>query len=64
MNMKKLKPKQNDTSEQDCSCENQYSVCPVNGQCKTDNVVYEALVKTSHVSKSYIGITSRTFKER
>ena len=63
-NMKKLRPKQDVTSEQHCSCENQNRVCPVNGQCKTDNVVYEALVKTTHVSKSYIGMTSRTFIER
>ena len=39
-------------------------VCPVNGKCKTDNVVYEATVKTKHVVKSYIGMTSRPFIDR
>ena len=38
--------------------------CPVNGQCMTDNVVYEAQVKTRYTTKSYIGMTGRPFIER
>ena len=63
-NRKKLNLKEHSTSEQQCNCENQNMVCPVNGQCKTENVVYEAQVKTSRISKSYIGMTSRSFIER
>ena len=60
-NFKKLRPKQSSSPEQDCNCMKQNIVCPVNGKCKTDNVVYETTVKTKHSVKSYIGMTSRPF---
>ena len=63
-NIKKLRPKQHINPEKECNCENQKRVCPVNGQCTIDNVVYEASVQTKHISKSYIGMTSRPFIER
>ena len=63
-NLKKLRPKQNDTSQHECNCSNQNIVCPVNGECRVENVVYEAKIKTKQSVKSYIGMTSRQFIDR
>ena len=59
-NLRKLRPKQSNSTEEVCNC----ASCPVNGKCKIDNVVYETTVKTSYCNKSYIGMTSRTFIDR
>ena len=63
-NLKKVKQNPVKTTENTCKCENQQMQCPVNGQCMTDNVVYEAQVKTRYTTKSYIGMTGRPFFER
>ena len=38
--------------------------CPLNGECLTKNVVYEATVTTHKSSEIYIGSTGNTFKSR
>ena len=45
-----------------CNC-TKYK-CPLNGECLTENVVYEAKVTTSKPAEYYIGSTGGTFKSR
>ena len=53
------KPQQEDN----CNCRNK-TECPLPGKCTTKNIVYRAIVTTTNSEKSYIGITSDTFKSR
>ena len=50
-------------TNRECNCRRN-TVCPVNGKCLTENVVYEAKVTTSNSSRTYIGSTGGTFKSR
>ena len=49
----------------ECNCRNA-DQCPLNGNCLTNNVVYQAeiTVENDPQSKSYIGVTSSEFKTR
>ena len=40
--------------------------CPLEGECLSKNVIYQANVKRldTQTSETYIGLTSKTFKER
>ena len=42
------------------------TVCPVDGKCETEGVIYEAIVsKVTCVKKeTYTGLTNRRFKDR
>ena len=46
-----------------CNCTDKPS-CPVNGTCKSQNVVYQARVTSEGQEESYIGLTSTEFKTR
>ena len=48
-----------------CNCRNT-NVCPLNGHCLDDCVVYEATVTQTQTNKqdTYIGLTENTFKTR
>ena len=46
-----------------CNCRNK-SACPVKNQCLTRNVIYEAEVNSKKGTRSYVGSTGRTFKDR
>ena len=46
-----------------CNCD-VISNCPLQGECKTECVVYNAKVITDQVSKNYKGMTERSFKTR
>ena len=49
-----------------CNCRNP-ELCPVNGNCQTPEVMYEATVKSDlprYETRSYKGITKRIWKER
>ena len=46
-----------------CNCRNKDS-CPLNNQCLTKNIVYEAKIETEDTIKFYRGLCSTTFKER
>ena len=52
-----------DTPDVNCNCR-QRDNCPVNGQCKTKNVIYQAEVKCDNATQTYIGLTSTDFKTR
>ena len=45
-----------------CNCRNQES-CPLQGQCLTRNIIYQATVKSKGDIKTYIGLSERPFKE-
>ena len=38
--------------------------CPLPGKCTSQNIVYQATVKSPNEEKIYIGLTSTTFKTR
>ena len=46
----------------DCNCRT--SPCPLDGKCKTTDLVYQSNVETEGSIKQYIGLTSNTFKMR
>ena len=52
------------TNSKSCNCRNQ--PCPLNGNCMTTSVVYQATVKRQDNNKeeTYIGLTEGTFKNR
>ena len=45
-----------------CNCRSQ--PCPLEGKCKTTNLVYRSTVEAAGTTKQYFGLTSNTFKER
>ena len=46
-----------------CNCRRS-AECPVEGQCLLESVVYQADVLSKHGTKTYYGMTERTFKTR
>ena len=53
------------TAERNCNCRNTNN-CPLQGQCLTKAVVYQATVtnKNTNEDQTYIGLTETTFKTR
>ena len=50
-----------------CNCRDGPPQCPANGECQRKDVVYSGHVDVPdkpHLSKTYVGLTSTTFKER
>ena len=54
---------QNPPNGKQCNCQVK-SDCPMNNNCLTDNVIYQATVTTNHSSDTYIGLTETSFKTR
>ena len=56
----------NENAAKLCNCRGGVDVCPLNGECLTKGIVYEAKViaKGAGNEMIYIGSTSTTFKER
>ena len=48
-----------------CNCQKN-NVCPLNGECLTNNIIYQATVRetNSNVEENYLGLTGDTFKLR
>ena len=46
-----------------CNCRNKNS-CPLEGNCKERNIIYQAEVTTPQSKETYIGLCDTTFKER
>ena len=56
---------QRDHTEQKATCNCRVkNNCPLGGKCLTENVIYKATVTTQEDTKTYIGLTSNTFKTR
>ena len=53
------------TSADNCNCRNK-EACPLQNKCMNKDILYKATISTSitNDTKHYIGMTSRTFKER
>ena len=55
---------QNEIEKRECNC-SKNNVCPVEGKCLTQEVIYQATVKKSDgLTDTYIGLTSNTLKQR
>ena len=53
-----------ETSDRKCNCRVKPD-CPLNGECKSNNIVYEATVTAEDRSiRNYIGMTEHSFKTR
>jgi hypothetical protein len=61
-NKEKLKQK-NSNNEKKCNCHHKEE-CPLENQCLSSNIVYQATVKSKDKEETYIGITENTFKTR
>ena len=61
-NQKILQESESEKGEKMCNC--QKPPCPLQGKCLTDNMVYQAKVKTDSEEQTYIGLSSTTFKKR
>ena len=59
----KLTNTNNQQKHPTCNCRNKEN-CPLPGQCTANNIIYEATVTTQQSFKTYIGLTSNTFKTR
>ena len=46
-----------------CNCKKS-NVCPLDGKCMVNNVVYNVVARFNDVEKTYIGSTGTTFKQR
>ena len=66
-NMKSMQDNQQmDAQQPGCNCRGGIGVCPVQGKCKTDCVIYRATVTDtlSGNTETYTGVTGNTFKKR
>ena len=54
---------QSEKIDDNCNCRDKNS-CPLEGNCNTRNIVYQAEVVTSQTKETYIGLCDTTFKER
>ena len=62
-NQKILQNNENlEKEEKMCNCTK--APCPLQGKCLTDNMVYQAKVKSENEEQSYIGLTATSFKLR
>ena len=61
-NNKVLRKNENSEEKRMCNCRT--PPCPLQGKCLTDNLVYQATVKTDNTDNTYIGLSSPTFKLR
>ena len=52
------------TSMKTMGCNCRKPPCPLDGKCKTANLVYKSTVEAAGKTKDYIGLTANTFKER
>ena len=57
--------KEKQQANKPCNCQ-QKQLCPLNGQCLTECIVYKATVTQTKTNKqeTYIGLTANTFKTR
>ena len=57
------KTHENKDEHQPCNCRDK-SACPLNGECLTTNLIYQATVETNTAKETYIGLTQNKFKTR
>ena len=50
--------------DESCNCRNKHK-CPLEGgECRAENVIYQATIETEVESKTYIGISANQVKKR
>ena len=54
---------QSDQIDNSCNCRNK-NTCPLEGDCNTRNIIYQAEVRTPQTKETYIELCDTTFKER
>ena len=52
-----------DSEDRSCSCPKN-ATCPLDKKCLSENIVYQATVKTNTQTDTYIGLCSTDFKKR
>lgn len=62
INKRKVK-QEDDVGGRTCSCRRN-AECPLNGECLSKNIVYQATVTSEGRKEAYVGLTSTTFKAR
>ena len=62
-NNKLINKNNNHTTQPRCNCRNKDN-SPLPGKCTSQNIVYQAPVKSPNEEKIYVGLTSNTFKTR
>ena len=62
-NKKVLQSEADEEKSPACNCRKK-DKCPVKGLCKEKNIIYQATVTTSKSTKTYVGSSGRSFKER
>jgi len=55
--------KSDPTNDSNCNCRNS-SMCPMDGKCNDQNMIYQAEVTTTTSRETYIGLCDTTFKLR
>ena len=60
---KKVLGQTKNISEAGCNCR-RGTVCPLDGKCQTESLIYQADVQTEQSTKKYIGMAATTFKLR
>ena len=55
---------QNEAPARMCNCQRGVESCPLNGECLTPGLVYQATVSTNDGEETYTGLTERRFKDR
>ena len=62
-NKKKLNVTTKKENEKKCSCPRN-AICPLEGQCLSKNIIYQATVKSNDKEETYVGLTATNFKSR
>ena len=62
-NKKKLNVTTEKENERKCSCPRN-AICPLEGQCLSKNIIYQATVKSDVKEETYVGLTATDFKSR
>ena len=59
----RLMSKDRQTATPPCNCRNK-NECPLNGECRSKEIVYQATVVSENKEETYIGATATEFKQR
>ena len=60
---KKLLEKESSQQSKPCNCKNK-DICPLNGTCQQQSVIYQAEISHGNTTESYIGCSETEFKSR
>ncbi|RUA05113.1 MAG: hypothetical protein DSY43_05320, partial [Gammaproteobacteria bacterium] len=61
--LKKDAQPQHDETKNTCNCRKK-DECPLEGECLTKEIIYQATIKTKDTTETYVGLTATEFKTR